>query len=109
MERTGAGDRTGSIVVCVRKLEARNSVWGNQGAPRLQVMGSTERARSEWEFHAAAPAKQGGERSWSWAAVSLSRTTMEPPHLGQRQSGFGCLAGDASGSDCDGGSASSSR
>jgi hypothetical protein len=29
----------------------------------------------------------GGERSWSWAAVSFSRTTMEPSHLGQRQSG----------------------
>jgi len=36
----------GSIVVCERKLEARSLVWGNQGAPRLQVMGSTEGART---------------------------------------------------------------
>ena len=37
--------RTGSIVVCERELEARSLVWGNQGAPRLQVMGSTEGVR----------------------------------------------------------------
>ena len=72
--------------------------WGNKGAPRLQVMGSTEGARSELEFHAAAPVRKGGERSWSWAAVSLSMTTMGPPHLGQRQSGRGSLAAEASGS-----------
>ena len=36
----GAG--LGSIVVCERKLEARSLVGGNEGAPRLQVMGSTE-------------------------------------------------------------------
>ena len=81
---------------------------GNQGARGLKVLGGTERARSGWEFHAAAPASQGGERSWRWAAVSLSRTAMEPPHLGQRQSGFGCLAGAVSGSDCDGWTAWSS-
>jgi hypothetical protein len=44
------------------------------------VLGGTARARSEWESHAAAPASQGGEQSWSWAAVSLSMTTMGPPH-----------------------------
>lgn len=36
----------GSIVVCVRKFQARSLVWGNQVAPRLQVMGSTEGART---------------------------------------------------------------
>ena len=41
------------------------------------MLGDTEGARSEWEFHAATPASQGGERSWSWAAVSLSRTTVD--------------------------------
>ena len=81
----------------------------NESAPRLQVMGSTERARSEWEFHGAAPMRKGGERSWSWAAVSLSMTTMGPPHWGQSQSGFDCLASAAVGLDCDGCSASSSR
>ncbi len=38
---------------------------------------------------------KGGERSWSWAAVSLSMTTMGPPQLGQSQSGLVSLAVDA--------------
>ena len=29
-------------------------------------------------FHAATPAREGGERSWIWAAVSLSMTAMGP-------------------------------
>ena len=99
MELNQSADRIGLIVVCVRKFEARSLVWGNKGAPRLQVMGSTEGARSGLEFHAAAPVRNGGERSWSWAAVSLSMTTMGPPHWGQSQSGLGSLAGEASGSD----------
>src|SRR6266700_2382027 len=81
----------------------------NESARGLWVLGDTERARSEWEFHAATPASQGGERSWSWAAVSLSRTTMGPPHLGQRQRGRGSLAADACCSTCGCGIASSSR
>jgi len=104
-----SADGPGSIVVCVRKFQARSLVGNNESAPRLQVMGSTERARSEWEFHGAAPMRKGGERSWIWAAVSLSMTTMGPPHWGQSQSGFSFLDGEASGSDCDGCSASSSR
>jgi|HubBroStandDraft_1064217.scaffolds.fasta_scaffold05544_7 hypothetical protein len=32
-------------------------------------------------------------RSWIWAAVSLSMTTIRPPQLGQRQSGLGSVAG----------------
>jgi hypothetical protein len=50
-------------------------------------------------YHAATPAREGGERSWIWAAVSLSMTTIFPPHLGQSQ------PGEASGSVCDGGTA----
>src|ERR1700675_1914071 len=94
-------DRTGSIVVCVRKFQARSLVGGNESAPRLQVMESTERARSEWEGHAAAPMRSGGERGWSLAAESASLSTMRPPHWGQSQSGFSSLDGEASGSDCD--------
>jgi hypothetical protein len=101
--------RSASIVVCVRKFPARSLVGDKESAPRLQVMGSTERARSEWEFHGAAPMRKGGERSWNWAAVSLSRTTLGPPHWGQSQSGFMGLASAAVGLDCDGGSGSSSR
>ena len=48
-------------------------------------------------FHAARR-NEGGERSWIWAAVSLSMTTMGLPHLGQRQRGLGCSAADAAGS-----------
>ncbi len=40
-----SADRSGSIVVCVRKFQARSLVGGKQGAPGLQVMGSTEGAR----------------------------------------------------------------
>ena len=36
----------GSIVVCVRKFQAWNLVGHNESAPRLQVMGSTEGART---------------------------------------------------------------
>jgi hypothetical protein len=63
--------------------------------------GSRFAALGNW-FHAATPAIEGGERSWIRAAVSLSMTTMWPPHLGQRQRGLGCWAGDAAGSiwDC---------
>src|SRR5450631_3284667 len=87
--------RSASIVVCVREFQARSLVGNNESTPRLLVLGGTEQPRSEWEFHAAAPASQGGERSWSWAAVSLSMTTMGPPHLGQRQRGRGSWAADA--------------
>ncbi len=37
-------------------------------------------------FHAAAVIMKGGERSWISAAVSLSMTSIGPPHLGQSQS-----------------------
>ena len=37
-------------------------------------------------FHAAAVIMRGGERSWISAAVSLSMTSIGPPHWGQSQS-----------------------
>src|SRR5437879_12085498 len=54
---------------------------------------------SDWErrFHAAVT-RTGGERSWIRAAVSLSMTTIGPPHLGQSQSGLGCVEAEVSGS-----------
>ena len=42
----------------------------------------------QW-FHATSVTWCGGERSWIWAAVSLSMTTMGPPQLGQSQRGLG--------------------
>jgi hypothetical protein len=41
---------------------------GKESARGRWVLGDTERARSEWEFHASTPASKGGERSWNWAA-----------------------------------------
>jgi len=90
----------GSIVVCERKLEARSLVGGQRKRTKPVGVGRHQGARSEWECHAATPASRGGERSWSWAAESLSRTTMGPPHLGQRQRGRGSLAADVCCSTC---------
>ena len=75
----------------VRGQGARGRIEPKDGS-RFAVLGN-------W-FHAATAAIEGGERSWIWAAVSLSMTTMRPPHLGQRQRGLGCWAGDAAGSIC---------
>ena len=82
-----------------RRQGARGRIEPRNGS-RFAVLGN-------W-FHAAAPAREGGERSWIWAAVSLSMTTMRPPHLGQSQSGLGSRAGEVSGSVCDGCTAPSS-
>ena len=82
-----------------RRQGARRGIEPKDGS-RFAVLGN-------W-FHAAAPAREGGERSWIWAAVSLSMTTMRPPHLGQSQSGLGSRAGEVSGSVCDGCTAPSS-
>ena len=82
-----------------RRQGARRGIEPKDGS-RFAVLGN-------W-FHAATPAIEGGERSWIWAAVSLSMTTMGPPHLGQSQSGLGSRAGEISGSVCDGCTAPSS-
>jgi hypothetical protein len=73
---------------------ARGRIEPKEGS-RFAVLGN-------W-FHTATPAIEGGERSWIWAAVSLSMTSMRPPHLGQRERGLGCWAADAVGSICGGG------
>lgn len=76
-------------------------LWqGTEGrsAPK-RVKGSISRESS----HAAA-VSSGGERSWISAAVNLSRTTIGPPHLGQRQRSFEL---EASSSACTFGSAPS--
>ena len=81
-------------------VRERNFVRGQGAGGRIEPKdGSRFAVLGSW-FHAATPAIEGGERSWIWAAVSLSRTTMRPPHLGQRQRGLGCLVGDAAGSMC---------
>ena len=49
------------------------------GSTPKRAKGSSSRE----SFHAAV--SSGGERSWISAAVSLSMTTIGPPHLGQRQ------------------------
>ena len=63
------------------KFRPRSLVEDNESAHETcRCWEAPERAGSEWEFHAAAPVRKGGERSWIWAAVSLSMTTMGPPH-----------------------------
>src|ERR1039458_3366732 len=85
--------RIGLVVVCVglgREFEARlgtgSLVWGQEGRTPAGSGEAHQGGELELWFHAAAPTRKGGERSWSWAAVSLSMTTMRPPHLGHSQS-----------------------
>ena len=104
---TGAGKseaRIGWVRFCVwweldfgPRLSTDDLFGGKQGAHRLLAVMSTECGSLEWQFHAVTPEREGGERSWSWAAVSLSMTTMGPPQLGQSQSGLVSLAVGASG------------
>ena len=58
-----------------------------QGAEKRSTRKRAEDSSSRESFHAAAVTR-GGERSWISAAVNLSRTTIGPPHLGQRQRSF---------------------
>lgn len=86
----------------------RGALFGDKkSTPLRQVAKGTDRGGLDFQFHAA-PARKGGERSWSWAAVSLSMTAMGPPHLGQSQWGVGSWAGEVFGSVCDGCTAASS-
>src|ERR1700730_339296 len=75
-------------------------------AVRRSGGGAWRKAPSFWDcgtwFHAATASECGGERSWIWAAVSLSMTTMGPPHSGQSQSGVDSLAEEVSDSVCGG-------
>ena len=69
------------------RVERERLFADRKSAQRRPAVRLTERGSLELSFHAAAPAGKDGERSWSWAAVSLSITTMGPPHLGQSRSG----------------------
>ena len=71
MELTSAQSRSAAIVFACEGFKPGMLSGGQRERIRMQVMGSTERARSEWEFHGAAPLREGGERSWSWAAVHV--------------------------------------
>jgi hypothetical protein len=63
----------------------RDSFGGK--AENDELRRSTQSFRAVVEsFHAAAVIMKGGERSWISAAVSLSMTSIGPPHLGQSQS-----------------------
>lgn len=49
------------------------------------VSKQADESRSKLYFHAASFRGRGGERSWIWAAVSLSVTRIGPPQMGQIQ------------------------
>jgi hypothetical protein len=55
-----------------------------QGTRTHSTPKCAENSSSNKWFHAAA-ATGGQERNWASAGVSLSMTTIGPPHLGQRQ------------------------
>jgi hypothetical protein len=66
--------------------------WKKRFALRQGAEGGSAQKRARgWSsigsFHAAAEIG-GAERSWIFAAVNLSMTTIGPPHLGQRQRWF---------------------
>ena len=64
----------------------RRNLFGGK-AENGELCRSTQSFRAVVEsFHAAAVIMKGGERSWISAAVSLSMTSIGPPHLGQSQS-----------------------
>ncbi len=71
-----------------------------QGARGRSVMKHAKLSGCGRWFHAAVSTGCGGERSCIWAAVNLSMTSIGPPHLGQSQSGLGCLVAEVPGSVC---------
>src|SRR5579859_1647311 len=56
-----------------------------QGAESWLEWKHQDESRSGMWVHAAHGCVRGGERSWIWAAVSLSITLMGPPQTGQVQ------------------------
>ena len=56
-----------------------------RGAEVVYVSMHAEGSRLVLWFHAGYSCGNGGARSWIWAAVSLSITSIGPPHLGQVQ------------------------
>ena len=71
-----------------------------QGAPRPSVPGHAQTSCCRETFHAAAATGAGGERSWIWAALSLSTTLIGPPHWEQSRRSCASWAVDGSGSVC---------
>ena len=74
-ERQGNGSRR----------ERRDLRRGSRDAEVVCVSKHAEGSRLVLWFHAGYSCGNGGARSWIWAAVSLSITSIGPPHVGQIQ------------------------
>ena|SRR6516225_58620 len=85
----GARQVTARTGCCERALQRRRyGRWKRfvlcQGAEERSARKYAKDSSLRESLHAAM-LSSGGERSWISAAVSLSATTIGPPHLGQRQ------------------------
>jgi hypothetical protein len=69
-----------------------------QGRQRRSVLRHATVSCCKESFHAATVTRAGGERSWISAAVSLWRTLIGAPHLGQSQRSVEFLLSVRSGS-----------
>src|SRR5271165_5663615 len=65
--------------------ESNNLGKAPRDAEVVYVSMHAEGSRLVLWFHAGYSCENGGARSWIWAAVSLSITSIGPPHLGQIQ------------------------
>src|SRR3989449_11111152 len=104
----GRGRRGESLGV--ESGQKRKAVVAGEGKQREEGMdlsrrhtrtGAAKQASfSGWgrRFHAATVTRSGEERSWIWAAVSLSTTIIGAPQLGQSQRGLDSRGVDVSGS-----------
>src|SRR2546422_8216123 len=107
--RGGGRGRRGELLG-VESGQKRKAVVAGEGKQREEGMdlsrrhtrtGAAKQASfSGWgrRFHAATVTRSGGERSWIWAAVSLSTTIIGAPQLGQSQRGLDSRGVDVSGS-----------
>ena len=88
--------RSGLVLVCgggsqdvERRLEVESLVWGEKSAPLPEVAKPTDRGGLDLQLHAAAPARKGGERSWSWVAVnSRVLRCLETPSVTRPRNGW---------------------
>ena len=78
-------------------LTASEKTCEDPGARRRSRVVSmhAEGSRLVLWFHAAYSRVDGGARSWIWAAVSLSITSIGPPHTGQFQKALSADGGAA--------------
>src|SRR3989442_1190718 len=79
-----AGQMTAGSGYCERVSRRKKRFVLRQGAEKRSTPKRAKGSSSREWFHTAA-VTTGGERSWISTAVSLSTTTIGPPHLGQRQ------------------------